>query len=171
MNVVQQILDDLDEAISRLKNTTKSSTGNNGQVTIEAANALKARVCLFEGTWEKYNGRGNADETNGDGIQSGAGTVIPDNYPSIESLLTMAKECSGKFVEGGEYGNEYAVWMLMKNCLVMKIKLPIIILFLEDAASNPYGLDKSSNDEAIFRLIFDYDKNKSLDRIFLIRHQ
>lgn len=59
----------------------------------------------------KYNGRGNADETNGDGIQSGAGTVIPDNYPSIESLLTMAKECSGKFVEGGEYGNEYAVWM------------------------------------------------------------
>lgn len=50
--VVQQILDDLDEAISRLKNTTKSSTGNNGQVTIEAANALKARVCLFEGTWE-----------------------------------------------------------------------------------------------------------------------
>ena len=53
--VVQQILDDLDEAISRLKNTTKSSTGNNGQVTIEAANALKARVCLFEGTWEKYH--------------------------------------------------------------------------------------------------------------------
>ena len=169
--VVQQILDDLDEAISRLKNTTKSSTGNNGQVTIEAANALKARVCLFEGTWEKYNGRGNADETNGDGIQSGAGTVIPDNYPSIESLLTMAKECSGKFVEGGEYGNEYAVWMPDEELSGYENQAAYYYFILEDAASNPYGLDKSSNDEAIFRLIFDYDKTKSLDRIFLIRHQ
>lgn len=158
--VVQQILDDLDEAISRLKNTTKSSTGNNGQVTIEAANALKARVCLFEGTWEKYNGRGNADETNGDGIQSGAGTVIPDNYPSIESLLTMAKECSGKFVEGGEYGNEYAVWMPDEELSGYENQAAYYYFILEDAASNPYGLDKSSNDEAIFRLIFDYDKNK-----------
>ena len=61
--VVKAILDDLDTAIFNLKNTTVSSTSNDGYVTIEAAKAFKARVRLYEGTWEKYNGIGTADPT------------------------------------------------------------------------------------------------------------
>ncbi len=157
--VVQQMLDDLDEAIRRLSGTTKSSTGNNGEVTVEAATALKARICLFEGTWEKYNGRGTADETNGDGTQSGAGTVMPENYPSETELLTMARDCAAKFVEGGEYASEYALWNPLDVAGYENLS-PYYYFILEDGASNPYGLDKSSNDEAIFRLVFDYDLNK-----------
>ena len=53
--VIKAILDDLDTAILNLRSTTVSSTSNDGHVTIEAAKAFKARVCLYEGTWEKYN--------------------------------------------------------------------------------------------------------------------
>ena len=155
--ITDSILADLDKAVMYLNTQNNSATM---RIHKDVARALKSEVALFEGTWEKYNGRGNADETNGDGIQSGAGTVIPDNYPSIESLLTMAKECSGKFVEGGEYGNEYAVWMPDEELSGYENQAAYYYFILEDAASNPYGLDKSSNDEAIFRLIFDYDKNK-----------
>lgn len=157
--IVQQMLDDLDEAIERLSETTKSSTGNNGEVTVEAATALKARICLFEGTWEKYNGRGSADETNGDGTQIGAGTTMPDGYPSETELLTMARDCASKFVEGGEYANEYSLWN-PANVPGYENLAAYYYFILEDGASNPYGLDKSSNDEAIFRIVFDYDLNK-----------
>lgn len=159
--VVMSILNDLDQAIDLLNasGTTKQATSNNGEVTVEAATALKARVCLFEGTWEKYNGRGTADPTNGDGVQSGAGTTIPNGYPSETELLTMARDCAGKFVQGGVYASEYALWNpanttgieAYDNCA------SYYYFILEDASSNPYGLDKSSNDEAIFRSVFDFD--------------
>lgn len=164
--VVKQILDDLDEAINRLgaSGTTKAATSNNGEVTIEAATAFKARVCLYEGTWEKYNGRGNEDATNGDGITSGAGTAMPAEYPSVTELLTMARTCAAKFVEGGEYANEYAVWNPANTTgMAFYDNLAAYYYFiLEDAQSNPYGLDKSSNNEAIFRCVFDFDSNKKV---------
>ena len=59
--VISSILSDLNQAQELLKAKTKSSTGNDGSVTLEAICAFKARVCLYEATWEKYNGRG-ADE-------------------------------------------------------------------------------------------------------------
>ncbi len=65
--VVNQILSDLENAKNLLATATKTSISNDGSVNVEAACALKARVCLFEGTWGKYNGRGSADITNGDG--------------------------------------------------------------------------------------------------------
>ena len=51
--VVSAILSDLSEAEKRLASTTKGSTGNDGSVTAEVVCAFKARVCLYEGTWEK----------------------------------------------------------------------------------------------------------------------
>ncbi len=159
--VVQQILDDLDQAISLLSSTTKSSTSNDGQVTVEAATALKARVCLFEGTWETYNGRGSNDTTNGDGVTSGAGTTMPDNYPSITELLTMARDCAGAFVSGGKYANEYSIWMPTNSTGFDAYDEQEFYYYfiLEDASSNPYGLNKASNDEAIYRSVFDFDNN------------
>lgn len=161
--VVKFILDDLDKAIELLKNSgaNKSGTTNNGEVTVEAATALKARVCLFEGTWEKYNGRGADDVTNGDGNSVGAGYAMPEGYPSVEQLLTMARDCSAKFVEGGEFASEYKLWN-PENATGFSSydnMANYYYFILEDVASNPYGLDKSSNDEAIFRSVFDYGNN------------
>jgi hypothetical protein len=52
------ILSDLDMAVSDL--SVKSST-NAGRISKEAAEAFKARVALFEGTWREFHGSGNAD--------------------------------------------------------------------------------------------------------------
>lgn len=156
--VVSSILTDLNEAQRLLTNTTKESTGNDGSITIEVVSAFKARVCLFEGTWEKYNGRGTQDVTNGDGISAGAGAAMPSDYPSVEQLLTMAKTEAAKFVAGGIYANEYALWMQCEDHdMDAYDRQSYFYLFaLEEADSNPYGATKASNDEAIFRKCFDF---------------
>lgn len=159
--VVASILDDLTKA-QQLVSATKASTGNNGSLTVEAVCAFKARVALFEGTWEKYNGRGSADVTNGDGQSTGAGTAMPEGYPSIEELLTIAKNEAGKFVSGGQYASQYSLWMgVEENTMEYYNHRSLFYLFcLEGSNSNPSGLDKSSNDEAIFRKCYDFAQTK-----------
>lgn len=156
--VVASILSDLESAKERLASVTKASTNNSGALTIEAVCAFKARVCLFEGTWEKYNGRGTEDETNGDGTSVGAGVVIPADYPSVEGLLTMAKEESGKFVNDGIYAKEYSVWMECEDHELdyYDHKSYYYLFALEDADSNPYSVTKKSNNESILRKCYDY---------------
>ncbi len=155
--VVASILTDLDNA-QKLVSATKQSTNNNGSLTIEAVCAFKARVCLYEGTWEKYNGRGSEDVTNGDGITCGAGTAMPEGYPSVEQLLTMAKTESGKFVAGGVYGGEYSIWMGCEenNIPAYQHQSAMYLYALEGSESNPNGLTKESNSEAIFRRCYDF---------------
>jgi hypothetical protein len=159
--VVASILDDLTKAQQMVK-ATKSSTSNNGALTIEAVCAFKARVALFEGTWEKYNGRGSADATNGDGTSTGAGTTMPANYPSVDELLNMAKTEAAKFVNGGQYANEYSIWMGVEDNAIdaYQKKSAYYLYALEGSESNPSGLDKSSNDEAIFRKCYDFANNR-----------
>ena len=159
--VVASILDDLTKA-QQLVSATKASTGNNGSLTVEAVCAFKARVALFEGTWEKYNGRGSADVTNGDGQSTGAGTAMPEGYPSIEELLTIAKNEAGKFVSGGQYASQYSLWMgVEENTMEYYTHRSLFYLFcLEGSNSNPSGLDKSSNDESIFRKCYDFAQTK-----------
>ena len=156
--VVSAILSDLSEAEKRLASTTKGSTGNDGSVTAEVVSAFKARVCLYEGTWEKYLGRGSEDFTNGDGSSSGAGTAMPSDYPSVAELLTMAKNEAAKFVSGGVYANEYSIWMECEDHAIKDYqKMSYYYLFaLEESDSNPYGVTKASNNEAIFRKCYDY---------------
>ncbi len=155
--VVKCILDDLDMAISKLASTTKSSTKNDGHVTCAAARALKARVCLFEGTWEKYNGRGSADVTNGDGSSNGAGVGMPTGYPSVEEMLTEAKKQSKTIIDS----NEYALFMGVESVPAVAsaesyAHTSYYYLFnLEGSSSNPAGLSKVDNNEAIWRSVFD----------------
>lgn len=159
--VVGSILSDLSQA-QQLMTATKSSTGNNGSLTIEAVCAFKARVALFEGTWEKYNGRGSADATNGDGVSSGAGVEMPSGYPSTDELLNMAKTESAKFVSGGQYANEYSLWLGVEDGVADEYQntSAFYLFCLEASNSNPSGLDKNSNDEAIFRKCYDYGETK-----------
>lgn len=159
--VVASILSDLSQA-QQLVTATKASTGNNGSLTIEAVCAFKARVALFEGTWEKYNGRGAEDATNGDGNSAGAGTAMPDGYPSVEELLTIAKNEAAKFVSGGQYASEYSIWMGVEDNDIKEYQnMSAFYLFcLEGSGSNPNGQDKSTNDEAIFRKCYDFAQQR-----------
>lgn len=156
--VISSILSDLDKAQSLMTDVTKTSTSNSGEPTIEVVCAFKARVCLYEGTWEKYNGRGSEDVTNGDGTTSGAGTAMPDGYPTVEEFLTMAKTESAKFVSGGTYASEYSLWMEAEDDPRPSYhwKSSYYLFNLEESDSNPYGVDKSTNNEAIFRKCYDY---------------
>lgn len=158
--VFASVLSDLNKAQQLMSSVTKTSTGNSGTLTIEAVSAFKARVCLYEGTWEKYNGRGAADTTNGDGTTSGAGTAMPEGYPSVEEMLTTAKTESAKFVGSGAYASEYSIFMGCEDHEIDAYdKTSYYYLFaLEDADSNPYGVTKDNNDEAILRKCYDYSK-------------
>jgi hypothetical protein len=53
---------DLEFAISHLPAAGKMSDAEYGRVTAGAALALKARIGLFEGTWNKFHGQGNAEK-------------------------------------------------------------------------------------------------------------
>jgi starch-binding outer membrane protein, SusD/RagB family len=160
--VVMQILNDLDTAIVKLANTTKASTNNDGHITLEAAKSFKARVCLFEGTWDKYvNGR-----TDGDGVTSGAGSNKPIGYPSVTDMLTMAKSLSKDIIDGGKFSlwkgvEDVSSNSAIKNPNMYKHSSYYYLFNLEDNTSNPAALSKSSNNEAIFRSIYDYTNRKS----------
>ncbi len=156
--VVASILSDLNQAQTLMAGVTKTSTGNSGAPTIEAVSAVKARVALFEGTWEKYNGRGSSDVTNGDGVSVGAGTAMPEGYPSVEALLTIARDEAAKFVSGGTYSSEYSLWLECEDDErpFYHHKSSFYLFNLEESNSNPYGVDKSTNNEAIFRKCYDF---------------
>ncbi len=56
-DVAKQIISDLDSAIGWLNWKGQAEGGIAGRVTKDAALLLKARVALFEGTWEYYHGK------------------------------------------------------------------------------------------------------------------
>jgi len=158
--VTKQIIDDLDVAIAKLANTTVGSTNNDGHVTIEAAKAFKARVCLFAGTWDKYVGT----KTDGDGVSSGAGSNKPSGYPSVNDFLTMAKNLSKEIIDSGEF----ELWMGVEDVSGGSVANPDMyahnsyyyLFNLEGSDSNPAGMSKSSNKEAIYRSVFDKTNRK-----------
>jgi len=57
--VFDSILNDLNLAILDLP---VKADAEKGRICKEAAEAFKARVCLFEGTWRKFHGSGNGDD-------------------------------------------------------------------------------------------------------------
>jgi len=56
-DVARQIISDLDSAIARLYWKGEGEAATAGRLNKESALALKARVALYEGTWEYYHGR------------------------------------------------------------------------------------------------------------------
>lgn len=56
---VDFILKDLDEAINKLPSKSEMSVSEIGRISKEAALAFKARVALFEGTWNKFHEDGS----------------------------------------------------------------------------------------------------------------
>jgi len=159
--VMAQIINDLDSAVLLLNKAgiTKVSTANNGSVTLEAAKAFKARVCLYEGTWEKYV----KNTTDGDGTSTGAGTA---GYSATKytDYLTMAKSLSKEIIGGTQFSLWNGVDAVTSPAVANKAMYAHTSYFylfnLEDAQSNPNGQTKASNNEAIFRSVFDFTYRK-----------
>ncbi|MFB9056179.1 RagB/SusD family nutrient uptake outer membrane protein [Mariniflexile ostreae] len=139
--VIFQILSDLDVAIAKLP------TANNveqGKISTEAAKAFKARVLLYEGTWDKYVG----EATDGDGINSGAGSAKPAGYPNTTAMLTEAKQLALEIINSGAY----ELWD-QRSALGED---HLFYLFNLEEGSNPIGLTKADNKEFIIQAVYDF---------------
>jgi hypothetical protein len=146
--VVSQILSDLDKAIAGLPVATTSLA--QGMLCSEAAKSFKARVLLYEATWDKYV----ILTTDGDGTTKGAGSAKPTNYPSVTTMLTEAKTLSLAVM-----GNTtFELWD--KRSTAMGERHLFYLYNLEDAGSNPAGLTKAANKEFIFQTVFDFTLRK-----------
>lgn len=88
--VARFILQDLDKAIALLNNS-----GSKTRITKNAALLLKARVALFEGTWEKYHA-GTALVPKGAGWPGDASYAFPSGSADkeVEFFLTQAMDAS-----------------------------------------------------------------------------
>ena len=148
--IVSLILSDLNKAITLVPTEQKIPTTDKGRISKWAAEATKAQVELYEATWEKYVGK----TTDGDGQSTGAGSNGYDVANVNRYLSDVVAMCQDIMDNGG-----YAIWN--KNNVASMTNASSWYLFnLEDAASNPGGFDKSSNNEFILYNVYDYTLKK-----------
>jgi hypothetical protein len=100
-NVAKFIIQDLDSAITNL-GWKNSQFAGVGRVNKEAAIVMKARVALFEGTWERYHGIKNTPfkvtGKNGDDF-------LKLIEPAV--LEVIARQGTSLFSTGGPYNEPY----------------------------------------------------------------
>jgi len=75
--VMDSILSDLNNAIAYLP--VKNDAGT-GRICQEAAEAFKARVCLFEGTWRKFHASGDGDTLLDQAIAEAKNVIDSKSY-------------------------------------------------------------------------------------------
>ncbi len=135
--VTDQILSDLNNAISRLPK--KVGNEEYGRITSYAAEAFKARVLLYEATWRKYNGT----STDFDGSAGPAKDQVNDFLDECISL------CDDVMTNGG-----YSLWNYNSNASMNNMSSRYLFC-IDDATSNPAGLDKTTNKEFIIANVYD----------------
>lgn len=99
--VARFILEDLDKAIELLQEIGKVPGGKN-RISREVAYLLRARVALFEGTWEKYH-KGTAFVPGGPGWPGDAADVAGFNIDNeinffLDEAVKSSKVIGDKFV-------------------------------------------------------------------------
>lgn len=135
--VTDQILSDLDNAIASLPKTVSSA--EHGRLTSYAAEAFKARVLLYEATWRKYNGTSTDFE----------GSAGPASDQVNDFLDECVRLCDDVMTNGG-----YSLWNY-NNQSSMQNSSSYYLFNIQDATSNPAGLDKSTNHEFIIDNVYD----------------
>lgn len=101
---VSLIIKDLTEAAIDLPEQKILSSGDIGRITKGAANSLKARVALFEGTWGKYHVDGNSNENLDIAIEASTSVINSSQY----SLYTDKGKQSYRylFIDAGDDAGE-----------------------------------------------------------------
>jgi starch-binding outer membrane protein, SusD/RagB family len=132
--VTNQILRDLDVAIAGLPLEANIAAADKGQVSQQAAMAFKARVLLYEATYEKYV---NGATDFAQGQKKGDSTA---------TYLTQAATLAAKVMSYTDYQLFNGVDSLSTYYLFT----------LEDPLSNPKGLTKAANKEFILSNHYDY---------------
>lgn len=143
--VVQLILSDLQAAIDLgLPSEQDIPSKLKGNLSIEAVKAYKARVLLYEGTWEKYVGTA----TDGDGVQSGAGSKGYDPANSAKYIAEAAQLASEVMASPA-----FQLWDKREELGDSHL---FYLFSLEDATTNPAGFTKADNKEYILQVVYDY---------------
>lgn len=102
--VADFILQDLKEASLDLPKKNDLSAEDVGRITTGAAEALRARVALFEGTWSKYHATGDANKYLDIAIEASNNVIASTQY----DLYTGKGNQSYRylFIEEGDDSNE-----------------------------------------------------------------
>lgn len=137
--VVTQILSDLDKAIANLPIEQSIPSTDKGRISKWAAEAFKAEVELYEGTWRKYNGT----------TTDFAGSAGPTS-DQTKTFFTDAGALAKDVMDNGGY----SLWNYNSNPL-MTNQSSYYLFNLEDAGSNPGGYTKASNNEFILYGVYD----------------
>lgn len=146
--VIEQILGDLQAAIDLgLPSEPEIPTNLKGHLSVEAVKAFKARVLLYEGTWEKYVGKA----TDGDGVQVGTGS---NGYSESNAARYIAEAA----ILSAEVMNSSSFELWDKREELGEGHL-FYLYSLEDATTNPAGFTKADNKEFILQVTYDYAYN------------
>src|SRR5258705_13868664 len=78
--IIDFILADLDNAISKLPLQSQLTGDEIGRVTKGAALALKARAALYMATWAKYHGEGDPANYFTEAISSAEAVITSNEY-------------------------------------------------------------------------------------------
>jgi starch-binding outer membrane protein, SusD/RagB family len=135
--VIDQILTDLTDAINGLPAEQVISNADKGHLSKWAAEAFKARVLLYEATWRKYTG------TSTD-FKGSAGPAADQVNDFLTQAAALAKDV---MVNGG-----YRLWNYNST---LSNRSSYYLFSIDGSASNPLGLDKSTNNEFILKNIYD----------------
>lgn len=121
------IIEDLETAINSgvlPKQSEVASSSDNGRITIGAAQALLARMCLFEGTWQKYHN---------------------NNTARASELLTKAADNADKVME------DNSSYELFYNSTLKEKSYRYMFILESVTKTNPAGVLKAANKEYILR--------------------
>ncbi|WP_256011859.1 RagB/SusD family nutrient uptake outer membrane protein [Desertivirga xinjiangensis] len=137
--VVDQIIRDLDIAIDGLPLEGNIAVADKGQLSLEAAKSFKARVLLYEATWEKYVGE-STDWAPGQKKADNVTAYLTEAAALAESVMSSP---SFQLFNGVDELSYYYLFVL------------------EDAKSNPRGLTKAANREFILKSLYDKNLNRA----------
>lgn len=131
---VDFMINDLKEASQRLPLESQIANTNKGRVSKGAAQALLARIALFEGTWQKFRG----------------------NQLRAQEMLAVAVDYAKRVMDSKEYRLFYDERLSDNRITGEQINTSYRYLFiLENPQSNPIGITKSANKEYILANRYD----------------
>ena len=134
--VADLIIADLQAAIPSLPASIAVNSADYGRVTQMTAQAFLSRVCLYEGTWQKFR-NGDATRYNG--------------------LLDKAVAASSAVIAGNQYAlfGTPASNALGGNSTILGDSAQKYMFILENPKSNPAGVTKAANHEYILASRYD----------------